>query len=164
MARLAKGQRPPNRPAAARAAFTVVPPLTTAQRRKVLAHYTTNPDSGYKAALAAAGIHATQAAAKIAIVSDDELHEHALRCLKVDEASLLKRLGEMSADTDHKDSLRATTFALAALHGYRDRSEVSHVGPAGGPMQLEVEDRSASLAEVAEALRAALPVGREAAG
>lgn len=150
---------PPNRPPAAVVALTEVPPLTDEQRAAVAAFYEANPDGGYKQALAHAGIHATKAAAKAAIVADDDLPEHIQRCLKVDEHSLLKRLGAMSADAAHKDSLRATTFALAALHGYREKSETVHTGPDGGPMEVTNPDVAAAIdrltALTAGALRAA---------
>lgn len=152
-------KRPTNRPPATQTALTVVPPLTATQRRKVLAHYKAHPDSGYKAALAAAGIHATRRAARAAILNDPELEAAPFEALGVDEGSAFKAIGEMIADPEHKDRLRAATFA-ANINGWREKGEVAITGAEGGPLEVSVEDRSASFADVLAVLtQAGVDVG-----
>lgn len=133
-------------------ALDTVPPLTDTQRDQIRAHYTAHPDSGYKTALLAAGIKATRAAAKRTIEGDDELADVPRRALKIDTGSAMKAIGEILADKEHKDRLRAATFVLAALDGVSEKTQVEVTGAGGGPLQTE--DRSATLGDVARVLHA----------
>lgn len=153
-------RRPANRPPSAKVALDKVPPLTDRQRAKVLDHYAKHPNSGYKAAVAAAGINATRAAAKAAIVGDDELRDAPLEALHVDEQSAFQAIGEILSDPDHKDRLRAATWAASALHGHREKSETAVTGPEGGPLAIAVEDRSASFDDVLEVLQQARAIDK----
>lgn len=118
-----------------------VPTLTDKQRAKVVEFYDSHPDGGYKNALAHAGIHVTKAVAKQAILDDPELADVPMRALRVDEDTAFKAIGDILSNPDHKDRLRAATFALG-LHGYREKSEVMVSG--------EVEVGSGDLAAALE--------------
>lgn len=116
-----------------------VPPLTDAQRAKVIEFFSAEPDGGAKRALAHAGIHATQTVARATIAADDELAEHVDRVRNVAESTLIVKLGAIATTDGHKDQLNAIKYALAVKHGYREKSEVAVTDPDGGALKIIVE-------------------------
>lgn len=127
-----------------------VPPLTDTQRNSIRDFYAANPKTGYKRALAHIGIKATKAAAEAAIRGDDELHDIRETTLGVTPSDALSAIGQILADPDHKDRLRAAEAALKLLYGFGEKTQLELTGAGGGPLQTE--DRSASLGDVAQVL------------
>lgn len=124
--------------------------LTDTQRETVLAFYATNPDGGYLAACKAAGLkQLTRQEAKALITSDDELVEAKFRALHLDEPGLFKQLGTIANNAEHKDQFRAVTWGLNAIHRWHENGQQIEVNVATA---VAVEDRSASLADVARIL------------
>lgn len=122
--------------------------LTDEQRKLVKQWFADHPDSGYKRALAFAGIHTDKQTAKQLVEADDELSEARLRALKLDLGSLFQRIGEMSSDKEHRDSLRATTFALAVVHGLHEKTALEVTGADGAPLEVAAGYSPPSLADM----------------
>lgn len=126
---------------------TVPAELTDEQRDLVREFFDQHPDGGYKAACRAAGIRQiTKAEAKQLIDQDDELHDHRLRALGVDEDSAWLRVALIAQNLEHKDALRANTFILGAIHGRTDQAgRLEVVGAGGGPVEVTNPDVAAAI-------------------
>lgn len=148
------------------------PELSDKQRGLLIDFFKNNPDSGYKVAVRTVGretgdqalARITQTEAKALVEHDDELLEATHLALKLDKPSLLKVIGEIASDKDHKDRLRAATFGLAALHQLHEQKSSLDVTVGGSGRPIEIEDRSASLADVARILIAAGAIDGRATG
>lgn len=116
-----------------------VPALTDRQRDKVREFYEQNPKGGYKSALQHAGIHVTKAVAQATINGDEDLADLPYHALRVDRQTALAAIGDILADPDHKDRLRAATFALAALHGMSEKHALELTGAEGGAVEVTVQ-------------------------
>lgn len=128
--------------------------LSAAQRKKFLQLITANKGMGTRHALREAGFKGTLRAFDRLLADDEDLradYEHARgRDLDQVEATAW----DVAKDTEHPSWFRANQMVLRAWHpAYRDQSRVELTGADGGP--VEMEDRSASLAEVLRVIRAA---------
>lgn len=123
--------------------------LTATQHAKILAFYTdpTNKGRGYKAALEAAGIAYgnTSSTAKQLIEQDPELHDAFLQAQGLDAPSLLRTIGAVASDLQHKDCVKAATWGLNVIHGMRERRAVEMTGADGGPMEVTNPDVAAAV-------------------
>lgn len=128
-----------------------LPELTEKQRAKVREFYAANPKGGYKSALQHADIHVTKAVAKGMIEADDDLDDLPYQALRVDRQTALAAIGDILNDPEHKDRLRAALASLAMLYGLSEKQSLELTGAEGGP--VKVEDRSASLVELAAVLK-----------
>lgn len=140
-------------------------PLSARQHARALAFLQDpgNHGRGYKAALDAAGITYgnTSANARATIEHDPELHEawadarrQHLDACGLGEHSIFQNVGRIAGNLDHKDALRANTWAAAVLHGISEKQQVELTGADGGP--VETVDRSASLDDVRRILDTSL--------
>lgn len=129
--------------------------LTDKQRDKIREFYEQNPKGGYKSALQHAGVHVTKAVAKAMIEADDDLDDLPYQALRVDRQTALAAIGDILNDPEHKDRLRAALASLAMLYGISEKQSLELTGAGNGPIRVETEDRSASLADVLAVLRAA---------
>lgn len=111
--------------------------LTDEQRQTIIGWFAENPDGGYKAALAQAGIRATKAEARTLLHGDDEIRDARLQGMNLDEGSLFRRLGVIANDGHHKDQFRAVTWGLNALHRYHENSTVEHTGTTAVEVTVE---------------------------
>ena len=124
--------------------------LTDEQRAAIFAFFADNPDGGYRGACRAAGLRRiTRDEARQLILGDPDIRDYRERVLGVAEDTAWKRIGEMAANPDHKDTFRANTYILAAVHGV---SEKTQIDVTSGGERLRGEDRSAGLAGVARVL------------
>lgn len=111
--------------------------LSEEQRQIVKAFFAEHVDGGYTAACQAAGIaRVTRAEARNLILSDGEIRDERFKAMGVGEAKALMVLGEILADSEHKDRLRAATFLVNALHGWAESSRSEHTGADGGPVEV----------------------------
>lgn len=145
------GEPPPYKPRLTAGNLQPAPAtFTDDERERIGTFLETKAEKGYKKALASIGYRATRAEAKALIMADDELRERYFAGYRLDQHSVLTHIGEIAHDPEHKDRLRANTWAANALLGWSEKTQadVTHAG------HVEVEDRSAHLDAVAAVLNA----------
>jgi hypothetical protein len=126
--------------------------ITARQRRKALELIKQDPTLGNKPALRLAGVKGTRG--QIGAAIDDGFREAALEARGWRLQSVLNALYSVAVDPSHDHWDRGNARFLKAFGGwrFRDNVNVEVTGRDGGPVQLE--DRSASLDDVARVLEA----------
>lgn len=134
--------------------------VTDEQRSKLYELITDDPWRGHTKAARMAGIAGTKGQVNDYLKADEDFNEFldAARGNLLDKAGLgvphlFKKLASVVNNDGHSSQLRAITDSLAFRGiGVRQTVQVEHTGANGAPIQ--VEDRSASLADVARVLEA----------
>ena len=134
--------------------------ITDAQRIKILAACAKDRSLGHARAARAAGVKGSTGQIRAALAGDvefqaglSEQNQEYLKTIGLGVEQLLKKLAYVVSDDGNSSQLRAIERGLT-FHGihFHERAQVEVTGADGGAIQ--VEDRSASLADVARVLEA----------
>lgn len=113
--------------------------LTDEQRALIKAHMAEHPASGFKSAIKAAGLlRVTKAQAKALIMADEDLKDAYLAPYSLNRHKVLTAIGEIVADPEHRDRLRAATWAGNVYHGLVEQKQVEHTGELTSNHQVAV--------------------------
>jgi hypothetical protein len=103
--------------------------LTDEQRELARTFIQENPNTGWKAAMKAAGIRClTRAEAKKIVFDDQELRDEFLRPYGLDMSQLLLNMGRVAGDPENRGSVQANRWAFDVLHKMVEHKQVEHVG------------------------------------
>lgn len=131
--------------------------LPPEQRTAYLEALRNDPKLGDVPALRSVGVQGTSGELRRIVRDDPDLHEDAWVARGWEVLPAISALATVATDTEHRAWNQANERWLK-LRGFRDPQQVELTGADGGP--LAIEDRSASLNDVARVLTAAGALNR----